>query len=205
MSEKTIAKKIQFATCILLACASWMSAREESQNNSDFMLAFTSGYVFKPGDKTFQNEYGHGIVNIITTDLCYQAWDEWGIGAKLSYWRAKNNNNLAQQVPLTFYLRRYENFDCGLQAYASLGGGVIWSQDTSDTWLRKNDWGQPFINSYFAKMLGEFETGFNYHIWNRIHLTGAVRYLFPQQLSPNVSVMRTLGGIDLRAGLSFDF
>lgn len=159
--------------------------------------ALTAGAVFKH-DGNFKKVYGHTITNCITADGCYYPWQHWGVGAKISYWQAhgcttflKRRTHL-QEVPLTFYLRRKHDFDCGLQLYASLGGGVIWVKEKS--YLGK-------IKMH--KGIGEVEVGLNYPLWRSLNVTGAYRYLFPHQSPGGRKV--TLGGSDVRAGLAVLF
>ena len=159
--------------------------------------AFTAGYVFKQ-DCIFKEVYGHGLVNIITADACYYPWELWGLGAKVSYWRAHGRTTFLKQcsflheVPLTFYVRRITDFMCGLQAYASLGGGLVWIKE----------------KSYLGKVrqhagIGEVEFGLSYPLWRCIDITGALRYLFPRRSEWGQKV--EVGGLDLRAGIGFSF
>ncbi len=167
------------------------------KKNSCFSSSFSAGYVFKY-DSEFKDVYGHGIVNVITADCCYYLWDLWGIGAKISYWRAKGRTTFLQQrsvvqeLPATVYVRRRKNFDCGLQVYGSLGGGFIWLKEKSYLGDLK-----------LYKGIGEVEVGLQYKVWRCINVVGAFRYLFPPQsrLGERVDV----GGVDLRAGIGFDF
>lgn len=165
--------------------------------SSCFDGAFCAGYVFKH-DCSFKEVYGHGTINAITADGCYYPWERWGFGAKLSYWRKKGRtaflqlHTLAQQVPFTVYLRRRKELDCGLQLYASLGVGGIWTKEKS------------YLGTVrFTKAIGELEGGVRYSMWHGVGLTGAVRYLFPPQKQDGQKV--TVGGVDLRVGIGFSF
>lgn len=166
-----------------------------------FSTAFTAGYVFKR-DSAFKQIYGRGVINIITVDGCYYIYSPWGIGAKVSYWRAKGHTeflkqrSFLQEFPITFYLRRIKDFSCGLQIYGSLGGGVMLIKEKSylgDAKLHKG--------------IGELEFGLNYPIWNCINFSTAFRYVFPRALDCKSSCDPKLdiGGLDLRAGLELRF
>jgi hypothetical protein len=164
---------------------------------ASFNGALSAGYVFKQ-DCTFKKVYGHGMANVITADGCYYFWQPWGIGAKVSYWRKHGcttflkRRTLLQEVPLTFYLRRQHDFECGLQLYASLGGGVAWGKEKS------------YLGSVkFHKGIGEVEAGLNYSSCGRFNITGACRYLFPKQSVTGHKV--AVGGVDLRAGIGVTF
>lgn len=167
--------------------------------DSCFTGAFSAGYVFKRGC-TFKEVYGNGIVNVITADGCYYPWKHWGIGTKISYWRGNGRttflkkHSVLQEVPLTFYLRRTHDFRCGLQTYASLGGGIAWIREHS--YLGK---------ACLFKGIGEAEVGINYPIWRCLNLTGAFRYLFPRQSQRDSTQKVDVGGFDLRAGIEFPF
>lgn len=167
-------------------------------NNSCFIIALTSGYVFKHHDCNFKEVYGHGIPNIITLDGCYYPWESWGIGTKISYWRTKGkttilkNRTHLQEEPLTFYLRKTTNCWCDLQAYASLGGGVIFIQEKSYL---------GHVRRY--KGIGEFEVGLNYPVWRCFNITGAFRYLFPREFVCHQK--SDVGGFDLRAGIGYSY
>jgi hypothetical protein len=194
-------KLILFSFFILLLVPSVQlfgkEEKEEKKNDSLFTGALTAGYVFKH-DCLFKQIYGHGMVNVITGDGCYYPWEHWGLGVKVSYWRAEGKTtflkhcSLLQEVPVTFYLRKRKDFDCGLQLYGSLGGGVIWMQEKS--YLGK-------VHS--NKGIGELEIGVNYPAWHWINVTGAFRYLFPRQTEFCRKV--DVGGCDLRAGIGFSF
>ena len=180
---------------IFASCAFKVSAEEE---NTHFNTAFSAGYVFKNGDERFKDVYGHGMVNIITADFCCDRCEDWGIGAKISYWSAHGFTGFLQQkstvyeIPLTISVRRMKKFDCDLQLYASLGGGVAWIKE-------KNYLGATSV----TKGIAELEAGLHYPIWKCINITSAFRYLFPPQKNNGIKV--NVGGIDLRAGISFDF
>lgn len=171
-----------------------------SSHNRDtrFATAFTAGYVFKH-DCTFKKAYEHGMINIITADGCYYPWHAWGFGAKVSYWRKHGHTlflkqcSLLQEVPVTLYVRGKKEFDCALQLYGSLGGGVAWIQEKS--YLGKTT---------VHKGLGEVEVGLFYPLWRCVHVTGALRYLFPRQDSTCCAKI-DVGGVDMRAGLGFVF
>ncbi|OGB84177.1 hypothetical protein A3F66_04510 [candidate division TM6 bacterium RIFCSPHIGHO2_12_FULL_32_22] len=165
-------------------------------DDSCFTSALTAGYVFKH-DCAFKNVYGHGLANVITGDFCYYRWNLWGIGTKISYWHARGKTDFLQlptvlkEVPITFYLRRLKNFKW-FQAYASFGGGVIWAKETSYL-------GEVRIH----KGIGEAEAGINYCIWNRVSLTGAFRYIFPDPCHCCEKI--NVGGYELRAGFEYSF
>lgn len=201
IKERNVMKKIFFISIfIFLFLISGLSAQVVCDNykeqDSCFATAFTAGFVFKHDDCTFKEVYGRGIVNIITADGCYYFCKPWGIGAKVSYWRAHGCTmllkqcSLLQEVPLTFYLRRIRDFQCGLQLYASLGGGVIWLKEKSYL---------GHVN--FHKGVGEVEVGLNYPICHCLNVTGAFRYLFPRECQAGKKV--DVGGFDLRAGIAF--
>jgi len=191
-------KKILFFFCFLLLCATATQLLGNTEmQDACFTGALTAGYVFKH-DCRFKDVYGRGIVNIITADGCYYPWDLWGIGAKLSYWRAKgcttflNQRSVLQELPVTFYLRRLHNFTCDLQMYASLGGGLIWLKEKS------------YLGEVrLTKGIGEVEVGLHYSIWRCINLTTAFRYLFPSQCQKGERA--NIGGFDLRAGIGISF
>lgn len=162
-----------------------------------WFTAFSAGYAFKH-DSSFKDVYGRGMVNIITGDCCYYPWEKWGFGAKFSYWRKKGHTSFLRQcatvreVPITFYVRRRMMFECGLQMYASLGGGIVWIKDKSYLGTAK-----------LHKGVGELEVGLNYPVWRCINIVGAVRYLFPPQTQVCDKV--DVGGVDVRAGIGFTF
>ena len=132
-------KNIFFSLFIFLSllCTQSLCGFLETQDNCCFTGAFTAGYVFKFDDHLFKEVYGQGMGNVITGDICYHPWECWGIGGKLSYWLAFGRTTLLerhttlQQIPMTIYLRRLFDFTCGLQLYASLGGGATWIREKS--------------------------------------------------------------------------
>lgn len=159
--------------------------------------AFSAGYVFKQGHD-FKQVYEHGMVNIITADGCYYFREAWGVGAKISYWRAHGQTTflkqktLLQEVPVTFYVRKIHEFESGVQAYASFGGGFAWIKESS------------YLGSVsLHKGLGEVEAGLSYSIWRDWSVTMATRYLFPPQTQCDNK--KDVGGADLRAGFSFSW
>ena len=174
-----------------------LEANELENEYNRFSTAFTAGYVFKH-DGRFKEVYGRGIANAITADFCYYPWEVWGVGTKLSYWRAKGRTaflkqrSIIQEVPLVFYLRRVKTFDCGLQLYGTLGGGFVWVKEKS--YLGK-------VHTF--KGLGEIEVGLNSPVWHHLNLTLALRYLFPSQCY--VGNKANVGGFDLRAGIGISF
>lgn len=191
-------KIIEFSLfALIVAVPASLFGDDAKERDCRFNTAFTAGYVFK-NDCRFKNVYGHGMINAITADGCYSPWKHWGLGAKVGYWRAKGHTDflrqctLAQEVPLTVYLRGKKEFQCRLQLYGSLGGGFAWIKE-------KSYLGCP--TTY--KGLGELEVGLNYPIWRFINLTGAFRYLFPPQCHDGATI--DVGGIDLRAGIGFSF
>jgi hypothetical protein len=179
-----------------LIYANLLGSSSEVENQC-FTTALSAGYVFKH-DCTFKQLYGRGMINIITADGCYYPWECWGIGAKISYWRAKGRTaflqrpSRVQEVPVTLYVRGIKDFECGLQVYASLGGGVIWMKEKSYLGCVK-----------LHRGIAEAEVGLQYPIWHCLDITGAVRYLFPRQKQG--CIKRDVGGCDLRAGLAFSF
>ncbi len=199
-------KKIMFcfSLCMLFISSLLLSKNTEIES-LPYTLAFSSGYVFK-NDCLFKDIYGFGAINVITTDFCYYPWHVWGLGAKVSYLRAKGHTSflsfctLMQEVPVTFYARRAHNFDCGLQLYGSLGGGFALIKEKS--YLAT-------ITAY--KGVGEIEVGLHYKLWECLNFTSAFRYLFPRQfLNCNKCEAAEhtkidVGGCDLRAGFSFLF
>ncbi len=181
--------------CLLLV--SLRSLASAQQHEPCFTTALTAGYVFKH-DCTFKPVYGRGIVDILTVDGCYYPGGLWGLGAKVSYWRAQGKTTLLerqsilQEVPITAYLRRITDFNSTVQMYASLGGGIIWVKE------------QSYLGTVrFHNGIGEFELGLNYLVVDCLNLTGAFRYLFPRQVCGCTKV--DLGGCDLRAGLECVF
>ncbi len=179
---------------VLLSMSLFAGARDEPRS---FTTALSAGYVFKH-DCVFKQIYGRGMVNILTADVCYYPWDEWGIGAKASYWRAKGHtlflqrNSLLQEVPVTVYLRVIKDFSCHVQAYLSLGGGVLWIKEKSYLGCVR-----------LTKAIGEVEIGLNFPIWCYFNATGAFRYLFPRQ--SQFCQKKDVGGCDLRAGIELSF
>ncbi|MEX0940225.1 MAG: hypothetical protein WDZ41_02605 [Candidatus Babeliales bacterium] len=189
-------KKLFFSFFTLMFLQSiQLFGKKFEKYDSCFDGAFSSGFVFKNESK-FKDVYGHGIINAITADGCYYPWERWGLGVKFSYWRRKGRTSflqlgsIVQQMPFTLYLRRRKEFDCGLQLYASLGGGIIWTKEKSYLGEVK-----------FNKGIGEAEVGLCYTICHGVGLTSAFRYLFPRQSHNYQRVM--VGGYDLRAGISF--
>lgn len=163
-----------------------------------YTCALSTGYVFKHDDSYFKEVYGHGIENIITADGCYYPWESWGIGAKVSYWRAKGrttffrNRTCLYEVPLTCYVRKTFDFWSCLQWYASLGGGVMFMKEKS------------YLGSVHRhKGIGECEIGLNYFVWHCFDITAAFRYLFPRERVCGKKA--DIGGFDLRAGIGFSY
>jgi len=163
----------------------------------EFNGALTAGYLFKH-DSNFKAVYGKGLPNLITADGCYAFKEHWGAGAKVSYLRAHGETSflqaetLLQQVPVTFYLRRIENYDTGLQLYGSLGGGFSWIKEKSY-----------LGNVGIYKGLGEAEIGLSYPMYRTCHFTTAFRYLFPHESHCGNQI--DVGGFDFRAGLGFSW
>lgn len=192
-------KKIILFLCLifLFPLSTQLISGHLKKYHSCFSGALSSGYVFKH-DKRFKDVYGHGIVNVLTADGCYYPWDCWGVGTKISYWRTKGRTaflklrSLAQEVPVTLYLRGVKKFTCRLQGYASLGGGFVWVKEKS--YLGRVS---------FYKAIGEIELGLNYLVWRCIYITAACRYLFPSQSHAHQTT--NVGGVDLRAGIGFSF
>ena len=190
-------KIILYSSLLVVTALSTSLFGNESHDKKPFYTAFSSGYVFKY-NYAFKDTYGQGMTNIITADGCYFPWDVWGIGIKASYWRAKGQTAfleqpaLAQEVPITVYLRTIKTFDCNVQLYGSLGGGYTWVKD-------KSYLGTVTLN----RGIGEVEVGLNYPIWRCINITGAFRYLFPPQSASDQKV--NVGGCDLRGGIGFSF
>lgn len=174
------------------------SCEESDRENPCFTTALTTGFVFKHDDCVFKQVYGHGIQNVITADGCYYPWERWGIGAKVSYWRAKGLTTFFKQctklheIPITFYLRRTTDRCCDLQGYVSLGGGVALIREKSYMGCVDQHPG-----------IGEFEVGFNYRMWNCFDLTGAFRCLFSGDCL--CSTKADAGGLDLRVGIGASY
>jgi len=192
-------KIIFFLCCISLSLLSAKSLCDALEmQNSCFTGAFSAGYVFKHDDHIFREVYGFGMVNVITADGCYYPWQSWGFGAKISYWLANGRttffrkHTFLQEVPVTLYVRRIHDFECGLQIYASLGGGFAWIKEKSYL---------GHVRQY--RGLGEIEVGLNYPVWRCLNITSAFRYLFPRQSQGPVKV--DVGGFDVRAGFGFSF
>jgi hypothetical protein len=163
-----------------------------------FTTALTTGYVFKHDDCVFKQVYGHGIQNIITADGCYYPWEQWGIGAKVSYWRAQGRTTFfrecttLQEIPLTFYLRKLFDCWCNWQGYLSLGGGVMFVKEKSSL---------DCVDQHAG--IGEFEVGLNYVVCDCFDITGAFRYIFSGDCLCSQKV--DVGGFDLRAGIGFSY
>ena len=192
-------KKILFICffTLLSMVSTRLSGNSLEKKHSSFSGTFSAGYVFKH-DCKFKAVYGRGMVNAITFDGCYYPWECWGFGAKISYWRKKGcttflqRRSILQEVPITFYVRRIKKFDCGLQMYGSLGGGVIWIKEKS------------YLGDVrLTKGIGEVEVGLNSPVWHHLNLTIAFRYLFPSQC--HAGEKANVGGFDLRAGIGFSF
>lgn len=172
------------------------SCEETDMKNKWFAL--TTGYVFKHDDCVFKQVYGHGIQNVITADCCQYFWESWGVGAKVSYWRAKGKTTLFKQctrlreIPITFYLRGITDRWCNWQGYASLGGGVVLIKEKSYLGCVEQN-----------KGIGELEVGFNYLLCNCLDFTGAFRYLFSSDCF--CAQKAKIGGFDLRAGIGFSY
>ena len=187
-------KNFLYIVALLSASTSYSSQKIYSP----CAVAFSSGYVFKNSDCIFKEVYGRGITNIITGDVCYYPGRFFGIGSKVSYWRATGKttflkrDSTVQEVPLTFYARLRKPFNCGLQLYSSLGGGAVFIHEKSYLGsVQKN------------RGIGEVEAGMLCPLWRCVDLTTAFRYLFPSQQSDSTKV--TIGGFDLRAGIAFEF
>ncbi len=182
---------------LIIAIPSTIASNDSGEDRNRFFTAFTAGYAFK-NDSKFTCVYGHGMANAITADFCYYPWEVWGLGAKLSYWRAKGHTtflrqcSLIQEVPFTIYLKRIKQFKCDLTAYASLGLGFAWLKEKSY-----------LGTAHTTKAIGELELGLQYPVWRCINITGAFRYLFPPQTQSCEKI--DVGGIDLRAGIGFSF
>jgi hypothetical protein len=190
-------KIILLSFFVLISALSAQPAGKVSEHKKPYFSAFSAGYVFKNDDE-FKDVYGHGMINAITADGCYYPWKHWGLGIKVSYWRAKGKTTflkqhaLAQEVPITFYVRAIKGFQCGFDFYGSLGGGIAWMKE-------KSYLGDVHVN----KGVGEAEVGFNYSLWRCVNVTGAFRYLFPPQSESGERM--DVGGCDLRAGIGFKF
>lgn len=172
------------------------------KNLVPYNIALSSGYVFKH-DCRFKEVYGHGMVDIITTDFCYFPWKTWGFGAKMSYWRAEGRTTfldyctVAQEIPVTVYAKAAHYFNCDLQVYASLGGGFEWVKEKSYLGCVK-----------VYKGIGEVEVGLHYPLVKFFNFTTAFRYVFPPQRlyrCKSDCLNFDFGGCDLRAGFSFLF
>lgn len=189
--------KILFFSFLLVSMLTVKPVGTECQESPSFLTTFSAGYVFK-NDCLFKQVYGHGMINILTADSCYYPWECWGLGVKASYWRAKGRTTFLQQctwlrsVPVTFYVRRVKEFESGLQAYLSLGGGIVWVKEKSYLATQRA-----------TKGIGEVEVGLNYPVCGSFSLMTAFRYLFPPQ-SQNGEKM-DFGGCDLRAGIGFSY
>lgn len=186
-------KKMLFAVLLSVPFLSYAEQDEASCGS----IALSAGYVFKH-DCTFKQVYGRGIANLITVDGCYYPWECWGIGAQVSYWRKRGRTTFLKQrthlreIPVILSIRRKKDFDCGLRLYGSLGGGIVWGKEKSYLGCVK-----------VHKGIAAVEAGLEYPIWCDLSITGAVRYLFPRQSQAGHKV--TIGGADLRAGLSWAF
>jgi hypothetical protein len=138
------------------------------------------------------------MVNCITADICSFPWHWWGFGTKIGYWRAHGHTDFLKrrtqvfEVPLTFYLRRVKEFDCGLRTYASLGGGVAWIKEKSC-----------HQQARVHKGVGEVECGLQYSFCRCLQVVSAFRYLFPRHSVCCETV--DVGGFDLRAGIGVSF
>ncbi len=187
-------KKLKFVFLFLIIPAFCKTAEQDFC----FSGAITAGYLFKIDDCVFKEVYGKGIANLITIDGCYYRWQPWGIGAKVSYLRTHGRTaflrqkTTLQEIPITFYIRRIKDLDCGLQLYASLGAGVAILREKS--YLGK---------AHFNAGIGEIEVGFNYSKCRCFGLTGALRYIFPSQ--KQCCTKLNVGGFDLRAGIEFQY
>lgn len=192
---------VALALCIpFVACSADVypyAYRSTSEQDTCFSTAFSAGYVFKH-DCAFKQVYGKGMINAITADACYYPWNSWAFGAKVSYWRSSGHTTflcqrtLAQQVPVTLYVKKVKEFACRLRTYLSLGGGIAWIQEKS------------YLSCVSVhKGIAEVEVGLHYNLWNCLEIMGAVRYLFPRQSRCCVTV--DVGGADLRTGLGVSF
>lgn len=191
-------KLVLLPFCIVLSLAANHSHHCHDGQPSPWMAAFTSGYVFKHDDNAFKNVYGQGIGNVMTGDLCYYFCNNWGVGAKASYWLAVGRTTFfrtrafLQEIPMTAYVRKAFDFDSGLRIYGSLGGGAIWSKEKANG-----------VHTKIWKGIGEAEAGLNFPVCNMYNFTFAFRYLFPRQKVGLAK--RDFGGFDLRAGLGINF
>lgn len=192
---KKIFSPILFLCSLLVPAAVFADA--DAREGATFVGSLSSGFVFKH-DCAFKAVYGSGMVNIITADGCYYPWCHWGIGGKISYFRATGKTAFlqectrVQEVPVTFYLRRTTEFSCGAQLYASLGGGFVWLKEKSY-----------LADIHLTKGIGEAEVGLYCPLWRCITFTSAFRYLFPRQTRGCAKI--DVGGFDLRAGLGVEF
>jgi|SRR5581483_348864 len=190
-------KKILFlALAILVTIPTMMFAADDRANV--FAAALSSGYVFKH-DCNFKQVYGHGLINVLTADVCYYPFRIAGFGAKASYWRSHGGKtsflrfcSQLHEVPVTVYARLIKGFDCGLQIYGSLGGGVALIREKSYLGCAKAH-----------KGIGEIEFGVFHPIWWALNVTAAVRYVFPRQCQCDEKI--DVGGADLRAGVGIVF
>ncbi len=186
-----------FFFLIIAIAPSGLWGNSSIERDTRFAGSVSAGYVFK-NDCTFKDVYGHGMINALTADWCYYPWQMWGIGAKISYWRAHGRTTflkrctLVQEVPVTVYARLVKDFDCGLQAYVSLGGGI--------TWIKEKSY---LGHAHVYKGIGEIEVGLSYAVWRCLNLVSAFRYIFPPQSQQCDRV--DVGGCDLRAGIGVSF
>jgi hypothetical protein len=164
--------------------------------NSSFDLALTSGYVWKRDDDLFKEVYGHGIFNIATVDGCYYPCTNWGLGAKIGFWQRHGKTTCFQEctrlkeLPLLGYVRA--RIGHMLQAYASLGAGVIFAREKSYLGCAKEHTG-----------IAEVEIGATCNFDN-VFVTGALDFLFPKQ--PHCKrEATTFGGYGLRGGIGISF
>jgi hypothetical protein len=169
-----------------------------------FDTAVSAGFVFKNNDCLFKRVYGQGVVNVITVDGCWYFKEHWGIGAQISYWHAKgkttvlNRSTCLQEIPITFYVRK--RWDCwdNFMPYLSLGGGFIHIRE------------QSYLGSIERNAgIGQLEAGFNQYFGECFFITGALRYLFPQQRICRTTCYNVdkaeVGGVDLRIGFGFSY
>jgi len=191
-------KKILSLFVIVMSLLStYIRGDSEEERDTCFDGSFTAGYVFKH-DHDFKRVYGRGMINAITADGCYYPWQMWGLGAKISYWRARGHTtflcqcSLVQEIPVTVYVRWLKDFDCGLQTYLSLGGGFAWIKEKSYL---------GHVKTY--KGIGELEVGAEYAMCYGLNIVGAFRYIFPPQSFRCDKI--DVGGCDLRAGIGYSF